>query len=140
MFSFIFASSSSSNSVEFATVIFPKGHIFRLEVAKTEKQWLKGLMFRKYIPENGGMLFLYPKEGYYAIWMKNCYIPLDLIWLDSKGRIIYFVNNAVPCQEEPCPVYQPIMKAKYVIEVNAGTIKKLGLKVGDRVSFILPQK
>jgi len=95
-------------------------------------------MFRKSLAKNSGMLFVYPKEDFFAIWMKNCFIPLDILWLDSKGRIVYIIENAPPCQEEPCPVYQPIGKARYVIELNAGTIKSLGLKLGDRVDIILP--
>ena len=132
--------SESLPKVEYATVIFPKGRVFQLELARTREQWIKGLMFRKHLAKNSGMLFVYPKADYYAIWMKNCFISLDLIWLDSKGRIIYFVENAPPCKEEPCPVYQPIMKARYVIELNAGTIKKLHLKLDDRVDILLPKK
>ena len=122
--------------VEYATVVFPKGRVFQLELAKTQEQWIRGLMFRKHLAKNSGMLFVYPKEDYYAIWMKNCFIPLDLIWLDSKGRIIYFVENAPPCRKDPCPVYQPIMKARYVIELNGGTIKGLHLNIGDRVDIL----
>ena len=124
--------------MKFATVIFPGNRVFRLEVAETPDQWIRGLMFRKYLSPRSGMLIVYPKEDYYGIWMKNCYIPLDIIWLDSKGRIIYLIEKALPCKEEPCPVYEPIMKARFVIEINAGTVKRLGLKTGDRVSVILP--
>lgn len=131
---------ASNSKVKFATVIFPKGQTFQLEIASTPEQWIKGLMFRKYLPKNSGMLFLYQKEDYYAIWMKNCFIPLDIIWLDSKGRIIYFIENAPPCKEEPCRVYEPMMKARFVIELNAGTIKKLNLKTGQRVAIILPER
>ena len=126
--------------VKFATVIFPKGHIFQLEVADTMEKWIRGLMFRKYIADNGGMLFVYPKDNFYSIWMKNCFISLDLIWVDSKGRVIYIVENAPPCKKEPCPVYEPMMKARFVIELKAGTVKKLNIKPGDRISIILPEK
>ncbi len=129
---------SDYKKTRFATVIFPSGKVFQLEIASTEQQWIKGLMFRKSLAKNSGMLFVYPKEDFFAIWMKNCFIPLDILWLDSKGRIVYIIENAPPCQEEPCPVYQPIGKARYVIELNAGTIKSLGLKLGDRVDIILP--
>ncbi len=132
--------SASHSKVKYATVVFPGGHIFQLEIASTPEQWVKGLMFRKFLPKNSGMLFLYPKEDYYAIWMKNCFISLDLIWLDSKGRVVYIVESAPPCREEPCTVYEPMMKAKFVIELNAGTVKKLRLKLGDRISIILPKK
>ena len=132
--------SKPNSKVKYATVVFPRGHIFQLEIASTPEQWVKGLMFRKFLPKNSGMLFLYPKEDYYAIWMKNCFIPLDLIWLDSEGRVVYIVESAPPCREEPCTVYEPMMKAKFVIELNAGTVKKLRLKLGDRISIILPKK
>ena len=128
------------SKVKYASVIFPKGQIFQLEIASTPEQWVRGLMFRKSLPENSGMLFMYPREDYYAIWMKNCFIPLDLIWLDSKGRVIYIVENAPPCKKEPCPVYEPMMKARFVIELKSGSVKKLHLKLGDRIAIILPQK
>jgi len=131
---------SDYKKIRFATVIFPSGKVFQLEIASTEQEWIKGLMFRKFLARNSGMLFVYPKEDFFAIWMKNCFIPLDILWLDSKGRIIYIIENAPPCKEEPCPVYQPIGKARYVIELNAGTVKSLGLKLGDRVDIILPAK
>ena len=140
LFSFIVYGKDRAESVKFATVIFPRDHVFQLEVADTIEKWVKGLMFRRYIANNSGMLFVYPKDNFYSMWMKNCFIPLDLIWLDSKGRVVYIVKNAPPCSKEPCRVYQPMCMARFVIELKAGTVEKLNLKVGDRVSIILPEK
>ncbi len=122
---------------KYAIVIFPSGVAYTLEVADTWEKQVKGLMFRKSIPAKGGMLFTYPKDDFYYIWMKNCYIPLDILWLDSKGRIIYIIEKAPPCSSLPCPSYGPMMKARYVIELKAGSVKKLGLNLGDRVNIIL---
>lgn len=137
---FLFASSGKKITERFGTVIFPSKRVYNVELAETKEQWIKGLMFRKTLPEKGGMLFIYPEPGFYAIWMKNCFISLDILWLDSKGKIIYIIENAPPCKHEPCEVYQPIMKSSYVLELRSGTVKKEKLRVGDRLDIVLPEK
>ena len=129
---------TKKEELKYAIVVFPSGVAYTVEVADTWEKQVKGLMFRKKLPEKGGMLFTYPKEDFYYIWMKNCYIPLDILWLDSKGRIIYIIEKAPPCNSDPCPSYGPMMKARYVIELKAGSVKKLNLKLGERISIIFP--
>jgi uncharacterized protein len=101
---------------------------FQVEIAETPSEKQQGLMFRKSLDEDKGMLFVYEEDGYYSFWMKNTLIPLDIIWINQTMDIIYFVS-AVPCNEEICVSYLPNEKAKYVLEINTGIIKDFSGKV-----------
>ncbi len=79
-----------------------------------------------------GMLFVFETEGEYGFWMKNTLIPLDMIWIDGKNKVIYIKENAAPCKTEPCETFGPGRKAKYVLEINGGMNEKLGIKIGDQ--------
>lgn len=108
---------------------------FAIEIAKTSYEQQTGLMYRKSMGERQGMLFIYPDEQpRYGFYMKNTYIPLDLIYIDAKKNIVDFNVNAEPLNETPLPSNTP---AKYVLEVNAGTVKNLDLELGDSVIFEL---
>ena len=104
------------------------------EVADTLPKQIKGLMFRKNIPENGGMLFVFGNDDYYSIWMMNMSFPIDIIWIDSGHKIVDMVKNAQPCGIA-CPSYEPKAKARFVLEVNAGFTNKHSVKIGDLVNF-----
>ena len=67
--------------------------------------------------------------------MKDTYIPLDIIWLDSRKRVVFIIPNVLPCETDQCPVYTPDRDAKYVLEVNAGVTAELGIGVGDEAAF-----
>jgi uncharacterized membrane protein (UPF0127 family) len=67
--------------------------------------------------------------------MKNVRVPLDLIWLDRRGRIVWIVENAPPCAADPCPMYRPEVKASFVLEVAAGTVRRHGVASGDTVTI-----
>ena len=96
-------------------------------------------MFRKSLPQNQGMLFIFEDEQPRAFWMKNTLIPLDMIFIDANWRIVKLIKNAEPCKEDPCPTYDSERPAKYVLEVNAGQIKEKEVKVGARVQTSLKQ-
>jgi len=104
----------------------------RLAVSEAEKQ--RGLMFEDGLEENEGMLFIYEKEGSHSFWMKNMRFPLDIIWIGGDKRIVDIRENVPPCREE-CNTFAPSGPARYVLEVEAGFVKKRGLKVGDRLKF-----
>ncbi len=108
----------------------------RAEVAETDDQRHKGLMFRERLPENEGMIFVFDDEAYHSFWMKNTLISLDMIWADKNLNIVH-IAQAVPCKTEDCPRYTPEEKGNYVIEVNAGFTQQHGIKVGDKVNFDL---
>jgi len=124
-----------SNKAETGMVCF-ENHCFQVEIAKTPQKLKKGLMFRKDLKENQGMLFIFEKEDIYPFWMKNTLIPLDIIWLDSNKKIVYIEKNAQPCKENNvCLTITPDKKAKYVLEVLGGVSQKINLKIEDKASF-----
>jgi uncharacterized protein len=101
-----------------------------LEVASTPKQREIGLSNRQSICANCGMLFIFPREDDHSFWMKDTYIPLDVIWLDKKHKV---VKIATLLETNSQKAY--IAKAKYVIELNANEVFKHDLKVGDTVQL-----
>ena len=110
-------------------------HCFQIEVAKTAVQQERGLMYRKSLAKNQGMLFVYPQQGIYSFWMKNMLIPLDIIWIDKNRQIVFIQNSAMPCSEVDCDFITPDTSAKYILEINAGLADRLHLALGDVVSF-----
>jgi uncharacterized protein len=107
------------------------GEKIELEVAQTPQQQALGLMYRK-LADNRGMLFPFEEARIAQFWMKNCLIPLDMVFL-KEGKIVEIVANAPPCQSNPCPVYGPLIPVDRVIELRGGRAAQLGLKVGDSV-------
>jgi uncharacterized protein len=103
---------------------------FRVEIAKTRAEMRKGLMYRHYLPDLHGMLFIFPSSNTHTFWMKHTLIPLDIIWLDQNGVVVWVLPNAPPCIVDPCDTYTPPEMAKYVLEINAGMAQKLGIKRG----------
>ncbi len=103
-----------------------------IEIAETEAKQAQGLMYRNSMKENQGMLFIFPRDDYRSFWMKNTVIPLDMIFVNSKFKIVTIKKNTIPYDESSYPSTAP---AKYVIEVNAGFCDKYEIKVGDKISF-----
>ncbi|HZP87945.1 MAG TPA: DUF192 domain-containing protein [Burkholderiales bacterium] len=106
-----------------------KGHALRAELARTEDEKRTGLMFRKSLPENAGMLFVYQNEGPWAMWMRNTYVPLSVAFIDAQGTILN-IEDMQPLTEES---HQAAGKAKYALEMNQGWFSKRGIRRGDRV-------
>ncbi len=104
---------------------------FSAEVSKTPLELARGLMFKKSLEQDKGMLFIFDKEGIHPFWMKNTLIPLDIIWMDKDSRVVFIEKSAQPCRQQNCPTINPGVNAKYVLEVNAGTCAKIGIDVGD---------
>jgi uncharacterized membrane protein (UPF0127 family) len=105
-----------------------------VEVADTPAERGRGLSGREMLPENSGMLFVFDTPGRYGFWMYGMKFPLDIIWIDESLKVVYFVENAQPCVNI-CETYEPPADALYVLEVNAGFVKKYGLKTGDVVEL-----
>jgi uncharacterized protein len=123
-------------------VYFPKQNVLiHAEVAADLHSWQKGLMFREYLPEDSGMLFIYPNELPRSFWMKNTFIPLDIIFISYSGngekRIVDIKKNLEPCplNLSDCPPYHSRAESMFVLEVNAGVVDKKRIAVGDSVSF-----
>ncbi|HEX2582346.1 MAG TPA: DUF192 domain-containing protein [Dongiaceae bacterium] len=107
-------------------------HTFQAELARTFQEREEGLMFRRNLAPDAGMLFLFPAEQSVAFWMKNTYLPLDLLFIGADGQVRQIAKNAHPLDETPIPSLGPV---QYVFEVNAGTTDRLGIQPGDRVTF-----
>ncbi len=118
------------------TVVLPSGRTLSVEVADTPEKRARGYMFRRSVPEGEGMVFLMDREGFHPFWMKNCLIPLDILWLDERWRIVHMERSVPPCEEDPCPSYVPMRRSRYVLEIGSGASDRLGLGLGDRLSFI----
>lgn len=106
---------------------------FRLELADTATAREKGLSERDSIPPNSGMLFDFKAYGDWQMWMQQMRFPIDIAWLDKEGRVVYIKANAQPGDYPE--VYHPNQPSWYAIELNAGTLQKLGVKVGDTIQF-----
>lgn len=108
-----------------------RGKCFQVEVAKTESQRERGLMYREELGKDKGMLFIFDKDGIYPFWMKNTLIPLDMVWINSDNKAVFIAENVQPCKNLFCSSVVPSVMAKYVLEVNAGVCQEVGLKLGD---------
>ncbi len=105
---------------------------FTVEVATTPAQMEQGLMFRRNLAADAGMLFDFKTPTMATMWMKNTWIPLDMLFVDAQGRIINIHQRAVP---ESLATISAAAPARAVIELNAGTASRLGIRPGDRVLF-----
>ncbi|WP_322516929.1 DUF192 domain-containing protein [Rhodopseudomonas palustris] len=109
-------------------------HVFSVEVATTEQERETGLMYRKQMPEGQGMLFDFRPEQPVSMWMKNTYIPLDMIFIRADGSILRIAENTEPMSTAIISSGGPVAG---VLEVIGGTAKKLGIVAGDRVGHPL---
>jgi uncharacterized membrane protein (UPF0127 family) len=109
-----------------------KPHAVRVELARTPREQEQGLMFRRELAEDAGMLFIFPASDRRAFWMKNTLIPLDMIFIDEGGRVAGLVENAEPLTLTP---RDPGVPARYVLEVRGGWAARHGVRPGARVRF-----
>ena len=112
--------------------IYNKNITFNVEVAKTIEERRSGLMYRKKLLNNEGMLFIFPQEKIIKLWMKNTYIPLDVIFI-SKNKVIVDMKKSMEKLSET--IIESKVKSKYALEFNAGLINKLNIKIGDKILF-----
>ena len=109
----------------------PKGPArFMVEMATTWPQQEQGLMFRKSVSPNSGMLFDFGQEQETAFWMKNTLVPLDMLFIKANGTIARIAVNAKPLSEDSIPSYEPV---RAVLEIAGGRAAQLGVKAGDKV-------
>jgi len=104
---------------------------FQLEVASTKEARLQGLMHRKVLAADHGMLFVFEESAIYPFWMKDTFIPLDIVWLSDNWQIVFVKTNARPLDAS---FLTPTRPARYVMEFNAGTVERLGLRIGEFVT------
>ena len=105
------------------------GHKLTAEVARTDPERMKGLMHRRMLPENRGMLFVFPDVARHSMWMMNTYVPLSVAFLDERG-VILNIEDMEPLTQTAHGAVKP---AKYALEMNRGWFKKRGIKAGAKV-------
>jgi uncharacterized membrane protein (UPF0127 family) len=121
--------SSKPFSREVLTIVSGKNsYKFDVELALTDGQQMQGLMFRRSMASDAGMLFVYGREEPTAMWMKNTFIPLDMLFISSEGRVAHIAERTMPMSEAIVSSVGPVLA---VLELNAGTVARLGLRLGD---------
>lgn len=103
-----------------------------VEIADNEYEREKGLMYRHSLPDSAGMLFIFEQPKVLSFWMRNTYMPLDIIFADENKQIVTIQKNAEPLSYGSIPSHG---NAKYVVEVNGGFCDKFGISVGDYIAF-----
>ena len=106
--------------------------LFHVELAETPDQRARGLMFRRSLAPDGGMLFLFPERERPTMWMANTWLPLDMLFIAADGRIVHLFPNAVPRSRLTVSSPRP---ARMVLELAGGTARRLGIAPGDRLSW-----
>ena len=130
--------SSSANPMNTVTIDTRSGsHGWMVELASDDASRSKGLMFRKSMAPKSGMLFRFETTRAVAMWMKNTFIPLDMIFADNSGKVTHIHRGAVP---HSLDVISSRVPARFVLEVNAGEADRHGITTGDRLRhpWILP--
>ena len=132
IFNFFLISFYTFSNEKINVSIYNKNITFNVEVAKTIEERRTGLMYRKKLLNNEGMLFIFPREKIIQLWMKNTYIPLDVIFISENKVIVDIKKNMEKLSET---IVKSKVKSRYVLEFNAGLINKLNIEIGDKVLF-----
>ena len=106
-------------------------HTFQVEIADDQEEHARGLMFRRSMDRTAGMLFDFGDDKSVWFWMKNTYLPLDMLFIGEDRRVKYIARNTTPLSER---TITPPEKVRYVLEINAGVSAALGINIGDAVS------
>ncbi|HUL96211.1 MAG TPA: DUF192 domain-containing protein [Usitatibacter sp.] len=131
------ASGAFADDVAFKTATIRVGsHPLKVELAISEEQREHGLMFRKKMGRDDGMLFVFDEPAYHAMWMKNTLIPLSVAFLDADGRIL----NILDMEPQTLDTHMAAGPARYAIETNKGWFAERKVKAGDKVTGLPPVK
>lgn len=114
-----------------------ESHDFDVYLATTPAQQRRGLMFVRQMPESTGMLFVYDGDGHRSMWMKNTYIPLDMIFARADGSVSSVITNTVPQTLKSHASVEPVT---YVLELNAGTTRRLGIGNKSKIIWRPPEQ
>lgn len=133
----VFAAAQAAADAKLRTTAIKVGrHALRVEVVATDAERQKGLMFRKSLGRNDGMLFVFDEPAYHSMWMKNTFIPLSVAFVDAKGEIL----NILDLEPHSPETRMSAGPASYAIETNRGWFAERGLKAGDRVTGLPPPR
>lgn len=111
------------------------GHRYGVEIAEDDASRARGLMERTELPADRGMLFVFQDDAPRAFWMKNTKIPLDILYFDAGRRLLSVQHDVPPCRADPCPLYPSGAPARYVLELNAGEARRIGVTPGDELAI-----
>jgi uncharacterized membrane protein (UPF0127 family) len=125
----------SNNKLKNNYVII-NNYTVNVELALTNEERQKGLMGRENLNDDEGMLFVFEEEKEHDFWMKNMIISLDMIWIDSDGKVVHIEKQVPPC-EENCIIYSSSIPAKYVLELNSGSAKRLSIENGIEIQLFI---
>ena len=109
-------------------------HDFDIELALSQAQMSQGLMFRRQMAPDAGMLFYHQRDVVATMWMRNTFLPLDMLFVDAEGRIVHIAERTVP---QPLTTISAGRPVRAVLELNAGTVRRLAIKTGDRLVHAL---
>lgn len=112
-----------------------KGRRFAVEIADDDAEQQRGLMFRRELAQDRGMLFVYNVAQPLSYWMRNCYIPLDILYFDADGNFINGHYGVPPCKTQQCPTYPSNRPARYVLELASGVGRGLDIAEGDPLTL-----
>ena len=132
IFNFFLISFYTFSNEKIDVSIYSKNITFNVEVARTLEERRIGLMYKKKLLNNEGMLFIFPREKIIQLWMKNTYIPLDVIFISENKVIVDIKKNMEKLSET---IVKSKVKSRYALEFNAGLINKLDIEIGDKVLF-----
>jgi uncharacterized membrane protein (UPF0127 family) len=137
----VLAACVTSSAPAVIPLTLPSGKVLQVEVMVSDEDRAMGLMFRPSLPPDRGMLFLFETPDFHGIWMKNCKFPIDILWLDETKKIVHLAESVPPCtaKDNSCPTYEPLQRAAYVVELNAGQARREKALVGATVGFELPR-
>ena len=134
----LWSASLHAQSFELLTIVGGSGrHTFQVEVARNDADRAQGLMFRRNLAPDRGMLFDFARVQPISMWMQNTYIPLDMVFIRADGTVARVAENAEPLSTRTIPSGEPVLA---VLEVPGGTAARLGIKPGDRVEHPLFSK
>ena len=137
LLSLALAAAASGAFPQWAVAVLPSGHEFSLEVAADDASRARGYMGRERVGPRDGMLFIFDDDGRHSFWMKDCKTSLDMVWLDSRLRVVWVAARQAPCPETgECPSVTSPSLARYVLEFAAGTAEAEHLKPGTSIVVI----
>ena len=131
--------SRASSAPAVISLALPSGKVLQTEVMANDEDRAMGLMFRPSLPQDHGMLFVFDRVDFHGFWMKNCKFAIDMVWLDEEKKVVHVAESVPPCKSDPCPVYQPLRRAAYVVELNSGQARREKAVLGAALTFELPR-
>ena len=130
------SAAAASDAASGPRITMPSGAVYRVELALTPEDQAQGLMFRESLPPRAGMLFVFDAPAPHHFWMKNTMIPLDMIWMDASGKVIFVSANTPPCKADPCATYGPDAPARQVLEIAGGMAAREKITVGSTLKLL----